>query len=63
MHDTRTGARRPARKVKRIPRGIRMPASLWAWVDETAELLGEPNGGRLIERWVAEKRDALEVAA
>lgn len=40
-----------------------MPASLWAWVDETAELLGEPNGGRLIERWVAEKRDALEEAA
>ena len=40
-----------------------MPASLWAFVDERAAVEGEPNGGRLIERWITEKAAEIREAA
>lgn len=63
MQDTARRALRTERRVKRIARGMRMPASLWAFVDETAEATGERNGGRLIERWVREKYEAVRRVA
>lgn len=47
---------------KRIPRGIRMAESLWAFVDEEAEARGD-RASALIERWVAEKRDRARMLA
>lgn len=61
MQDTRQVHMGKARKVKRIARGVRMPASLWAAVDELAETEGL-NGGRLIERWVTERVEQEKAA-
>lgn len=60
MDDTHDVHEAPA-KV-RTPRGIRMDADLWEFVDGMAEAQGEGNASRLIERWVREKREAVNEA-
>lgn len=47
----------------RVPRGIRMPASLWDFVDNHAAAIGEDSAGALIERWVREKLEAVRKVA
>lgn len=48
---------------KRVARGVRMDESLWAFVDDLAEMVSDGNASRLIERWAREKRDAVKGAA
>lgn len=50
------------KESRRIARGVRMSAELWAFVDWRAESEGDGNASRLIERWVQEKRDELRAA-
>ena len=52
-----------AKATQRVARGIRMERALWDFVDNQAHALGLENGGRLIERWVREKREAIREAA
>lgn len=48
---------------KRVARGVRMDATLWAFVDDLAVLTTDGNASALIERWAREKRDAVRGAA
>ena len=50
-----------AKGKQRIARGIRMPRELWEFVDAHATVVGDENGGRLIERWVRERREAVQL--
>lgn len=61
MQDTPTVHKAP--REKRVARGIRMPSYLWDFVDAQAEAVGDVNGGRLIERWVREKYEAVRRVA
>lgn len=60
MQDTRSVHGK--KDSRRIARGVRMSAELWAFVDWQAEETGEGNASRMIERWVAEKRDERRAA-
>lgn len=56
-----TGVHKP--KEKRVARGVRMDASLWAFIDDLAEIMTDGNASRLIEKWAKEKRKAIRDAA
>ena len=51
---------RKARRPKRIARGIRMPAAIWAGIDDIAEANGM-NGGRLAERWLTQRLHRVQM--
>lgn len=48
---------------KRVARGVRMDATLWAFVDDLAVMMTGGNASALIEKWAREKRDAVRGAA
>ena len=47
----------------RVARGVRMDATLWAFVDDLAAITTDGNASALIARWVREKREAVRSAA
>lgn len=48
---------------RRLARGVRMDADLWAFVDDLAEIMTDGNASALITKWVREKREAVRSAA
>ena len=48
---------------RRLARGVRMDADLWAFVDALAAEMTEGNASALIAKWVREKRAAVRSAA
>lgn len=53
----------PVHKPKRIPRGVRLEADVWDFIDGVAKATGEEGAAQVVTRWAREKMDRVREAA